>query len=102
LPLAEELDLGVIVRRPFAEGALLPGPNADALDSLGVLSWAEALLKWALADTRVHVVIPATSRADHARANARAGSGPPLSRDERKLVEELATRFGRSGGAVER
>jgi aryl-alcohol dehydrogenase-like predicted oxidoreductase len=92
LPLAEDLDLGVIVMRPLGEGALLPGPDVRELDRLGVASWAEALLKWALADRRVHVVIPATTRPDHARENARAGSGPPFDADERKLVQERATR----------
>jgi diketogulonate reductase-like aldo/keto reductase len=95
LPLAEELDLGVIVMRPFGEGALLPGPDVRELERLGVASWAEALLKWALADRRVHVVIPATTRREHARENARADSGPSLEADERKLVEELATRSRR-------
>ena len=92
LPLAEELDLGVIVMRPFGERALLPGPDLRELERVGVASWAEALLKWALADRRVHVVIPATSRPEHVRENARAGAGASLEVDERKLVEELATR----------
>jgi aryl-alcohol dehydrogenase-like predicted oxidoreductase len=92
LPLAEELDLGVIAMRPFAEGALRPAAAAAELDPLGLPSWATALLKWVLSDTRVHVVIPATSRPEHARENARAGSGPWLDDDARKLVEELATR----------
>ena len=92
LPLAEELDLGVIVMRPFAEGALLPRADAGQLERLGVASWAEALLKWTLSDGRVHVVIAGTTRPEHARENARAGSGRSLEADERKLVEELTTR----------
>ena len=95
LPLAEDLDLGVIVMRPFGEGALMRDAPAADLKHLGVASWAEALLKWALADRRVHVVIPATSRPEHTRENARAGSGRSLEPDERKLVEERATRSRR-------
>jgi aryl-alcohol dehydrogenase-like predicted oxidoreductase len=90
LPAAEELGLGVIAMRPFAEGALLPGPGRDVLAALGVRSWPEALLRWTLSDPRVHVVIPATSSAEHAAANARAGEPPWLDEEGRALVERYA------------
>ena len=92
LPLAAELDLGVVVMRPLGEGTLLPGPPPHELDGLGVESWAEALLRWALADERVHVLIPATTNPAHARENLRAGTNPPLEEDQRRLVERLARR----------
>lgn len=90
LPLAAELGLGVVVMRPFAEGALFPGPPPERLAPLGVSSWSEALLRWILSDPRVHVVIPATSRPANATTNARAGQGPWFGADERALVAELA------------
>jgi aryl-alcohol dehydrogenase-like predicted oxidoreductase len=90
LPLAEELGLGVIVMRPFGEGALLPGPDPSLLEPLGVESWAQALIMWALSDPRVTAVIPATTSPEHARENAAAGSPPWFGPDERRLVEELA------------
>ena len=94
LPLAEELDLGVVCMRPLGgEGGLMPGPDPRELEPLGVSSWAEALLRWALSDERVHVVIPATSRPDHARENAAAGTSPWFGADERRRVERLATRL---------
>jgi len=65
-------------------------PPAEALAELGVESWPEALLKRALSDERVDVVIPATSDPAHARANARAGEPPWFGREERRLVERLA------------
>ena len=91
LPLAAELGMPVIVMRPLGEGALLrrEPPRAE-LDALGVDSWAEALLLWALSDERVDVVIPATRRPERARANAAAGSRPRLDEEQRRRVERLA------------
>jgi aryl-alcohol dehydrogenase-like predicted oxidoreductase len=94
LPLAAELDLGVIVMRPFGEGSLMrhPPPAKDLapLERFGVTTWAQALLKWILSDTRCHVAIPATSRAAHAHENAGAGNPPWFGAEERDYVSQLA------------
>jgi aryl-alcohol dehydrogenase-like predicted oxidoreductase len=91
LPLARELDLGVLVMRPLGAGSLMPGPDdLEPLRGLGVETWAQALLKWVLADPRVQVPIPATSSPDHARQNAAAGEPPYPGPDERALIERLA------------
>ncbi len=96
LPLAEELGVAVIVMRPLGEGSLLRRPPAPEeltpLEPFGVRTWAQALLKWALSDPRVDVVIPATTSPEHARANAAAGEPPWLGPVERRLVERLARR----------
>lgn len=77
LPLAAELDLGVIAMRPLGGGSL-----ARRFD-------ATELLKWSLADQRVHVAIPATSSVPHAAANAAAGEPPwPLPAQRQALVGE--------------
>ena len=94
LPLAAELGLAVIVMSPLGTGSLLRRPPGKAqlapLRDFGVRTWAQAVLKWALSDQRVDVVIPATSKPERAAENAAAGSPPWLGRDERRLVERLA------------
>ena len=96
LPLAQELGVSVIVMRPLGgTGAPLvrrdPGPAAlEPLGSCGVETWAQALLKWAVSDPRVDVVIPATSRPQRCAENAAAGSPPWLGDEQRDLVARLA------------
>jgi diketogulonate reductase-like aldo/keto reductase len=91
LPLAAELGVAVIVMRPLGAGVLARRSILqDAFASLGVESWAQALLKWALSDERVDVVIPATRSADHVRENAAAGDPPWFDAEQRRLVERLA------------
>ena len=98
LPLAAELGVAVIVMRPLGgTGAplLRPSPSQQELAplrALGIETWAQAVLKWALSDPRVDLVIPATSRSARAAENAAAGSPPWLSADERAYVARLAGR----------
>jgi aryl-alcohol dehydrogenase-like predicted oxidoreductase len=98
LPLAADLDLGVVVMRPFGERALLRHiPNASDLQPLaafGITTWPQALLKWGLSDPRCHVAIPATFDAAHLRDNALAGRPPWFGPDERRYVAQLASRRG--------
>lgn len=89
LPLAAELGLGVLCMRPLGSGSLGGGPRAAELRALGVESWAEALLVWALSDPRVTAVIPATANPRHAAANVRAAAHPGFGPDERRRVEAL-------------
>ena len=74
LPLAAELDLGVIAMRPLGGGTLTRRYDATEL------------LKWTLGDERVHVAIPATSSVPHARANTAAGEAPWTSPEERRRL----------------
>jgi diketogulonate reductase-like aldo/keto reductase len=96
LPLAAELGISVVVMRPLGTGALVADPPASGdlapLRPFGVETWPQALLKWALSDERVGVVIPATRDPRHAADNARAGEPPWLGPEERHLVERLAAR----------
>ena len=86
----------MIVMRPLGEGSLVrrspPAAELEPLAPFGVRTWPQALLKWALSDPRVDVVIPATADPEHARENATAGEPPWFGPDERRLVERLAAR----------
>jgi aryl-alcohol dehydrogenase-like predicted oxidoreductase len=94
LPLAAELNIGVIVMRPLHVGALARTPPREdwqsRLGAFGVATWAQALLKWSLSDPRVTTIIPATSDAGHARDNIAAGDPPWFGPDEREYVARLA------------
>ena len=96
LPLAAELGILVLVMRPLggARGGLLDrAPSAAELAPLqefGIDTWAQALLKWALSDERIDVVLPATSKPARTAENATAGSPPWFGPAERQLVQDLA------------
>ena len=91
LPLAAELGVAVIAMRPLGGSGESRRRRVELTDAqreeLGVQTWAQALLSWALGDERIDVVIPATSRPERARENARVA---PFSPEQRALVERLA------------
>jgi len=96
LPAAAERGIGVIVMQPLGVGALVqraPSPDAlEPLEKFGVRTWAQALLKWILSDTRVHCAIPATSSVEHMRDDAAAGDPPWFDAAARDYVTELGAR----------
>ncbi len=77
LPLAEEMNIGVIVMRPVGAGQLFSNliekPNLEPLKEFGIRTWGQALMAWLLADPRVTVLIPATRRPQRIIENAAAG-----------------------------
>jgi aryl-alcohol dehydrogenase-like predicted oxidoreductase len=95
LPLAADLNLGVIIMRPLSGGSLMrKAPSAAELAPLkpfGVTTWAQALLKWGLSDPRCHIAIPATSHVSRMIENATI-TPQWFGEEERKLVERLALR----------
>lgn len=97
LPLAEELGLGVVVMRPFAEGALVsktpPTQELAAFAKYNVHSWSQILLKWILSDPRCHVVIPATSSPERMLSNAAAGEPPWFDPTDRERVVALVDKY---------
>jgi aryl-alcohol dehydrogenase-like predicted oxidoreductase len=94
LPLAQERGLGVIAMVPLGSGRLVRNaPSEKDLEPLrgfGVETWGQALLKFVLSDERVSCVIPATSKPERARENARAGEPPFFGEEEREYVSRLA------------
>ncbi|WP_028240441.1 aldo/keto reductase [Stutzerimonas azotifigens] len=79
LGLCQDKGVAVMINRPFLDGQLfevvehepLPGFAAE----IGCRSWAQLLIKYAIAHPAVTCVIPATSRPEHMAENAEAGSG---------------------------
>jgi diketogulonate reductase-like aldo/keto reductase len=80
LPLAAERGVGVIVNRPFRQGALIRKveryPLPDWAAEIECWSWAQLLLKFILAHPAVTCAIPATTRPDHVRENLAAAATP--------------------------
>ena len=52
---------------------LIDKPNLEPLREFGIRTWGQALMAWLLADPRVTVLIPATSRPQRIIENAAAG-----------------------------
>ncbi|MBN9387033.1 MAG: aldo/keto reductase [Chloroflexi bacterium] len=97
LPLAEELNIGVLVMRPFGEGSLVrrmpPAAELAGFEAFGVTTWPQILLKWIASDPRISVIIPATSKAERMAENAVAGDGPWFDADTREKVSRLAAKY---------
>ena len=80
LPLAAERGVAVLVNRPFQLGGLFDKVRGKALPpwakELGIASWAQYFLKFAVSHPAVTCAIPATSKVKHMEDNMGAGFGP--------------------------
>jgi aryl-alcohol dehydrogenase-like predicted oxidoreductase len=93
LPLAQELEIGVLVYAPFGrtrlwnrvEGREVPSWAAD----FGATTWAQFFLKFAVAHPAVTAATPATSRASHMADNLGAMRGRLPTEEELKRMVEL-------------
>ncbi|BCS35370.1 aldo/keto reductase [Luteitalea sp. TBR-22] len=95
LPLAADRGIAVLVNLPFGGGGLLRKVQGKPLPGwaaeIGCRTWAQVLLKYVVAHPAVTCVIPGTSRPEHMRENAGAGSGPlPDDALRRRMVSALA------------
>lgn len=79
LPLARERGIGVIVNRPFREGALIRDvvrhPLPGWAREIDAANWAQFLLKFIVSHPAVTCAIPATSSVAHVRENMGASYG---------------------------
>ncbi len=79
LPLAADRGVAVLVNLPFGGGGLLKRLQGRPLPAwaaeIGCRSWAQILLKFVVSHPAVTCVIPGTSRPEHMRENAEAGTG---------------------------
>ena len=92
-PMARDLGVAVLINRAFEDGRLfrqvagkdLPGWAAD----VGITSWAQAFLRFAISPAAVTAVIPATSRPDRQSDNLKAGQGPALTAEQRRSLQSF-------------
>ena len=79
LPLARERGIGVIVNRPFREGALIQSLQRHPLPAwaaeIDCTNWAQFVLKFIVSHPAVTCAIPATTRVAHVRENMGAAYG---------------------------
>jgi aryl-alcohol dehydrogenase-like predicted oxidoreductase len=98
LPLARELNLGVLVMTPirplFQRGALLErlrGLELAPYHPYGVSDLGSLCLKWLLSKDPTLVLLPATSRVERVASNAAVSGAPSLPPE---LMRELERRVG--------
>jgi aryl-alcohol dehydrogenase-like predicted oxidoreductase len=94
LPLARDRGVGVIINRPFAEGALFQRVKGKELPrwagDFDCHSWGQFFLKWILGNPAVTCVIPATSQLKHLEDNMGAGLGRlPDAATRARMVAQL-------------
>jgi diketogulonate reductase-like aldo/keto reductase len=79
LPLAAERGVAVLVNRPFQRGGLFDKVRGKPLPpwakELGVASWAQYFLKFAVSHPAVTCAIPATSKVEHLEDDLAAAHG---------------------------
>jgi diketogulonate reductase-like aldo/keto reductase len=94
LPAAKDLGVAVLINRPFEAGGLFRSTREKPLPDFVkpfADSWAQAFLKFVIANEAVTCVIGATGKPDHMRDNLQAGFGRlPDAGEQKKLVEFLS------------
>jgi aryl-alcohol dehydrogenase-like predicted oxidoreductase len=93
LPMAKQLGVAVLANRNFNDGALFDRVRGIELPSwakeIGVSSWAQMFLKFALSHEAVTAVIPATGKPERQSDNLKAGFGPLLNAQQKAELIKL-------------
>jgi aryl-alcohol dehydrogenase-like predicted oxidoreductase len=91
LPLAADRGMAVIINRAFGGGRIFEAVGDTPLPAwakeLGITSWAQFLLKYALSHPAATVAIPGMTKARHVDDNFGAAHGPMPDSDQRKQME---------------
>jgi aryl-alcohol dehydrogenase-like predicted oxidoreductase len=96
LPLAADVQAGVLTAQPLGRGQLFRVVRGQALPNWAAdfaNSWAQFFLKYLLADERVTAVIPGTSNPAHMPENSGGMRGRLPDPDERKRMVALVERL---------
>jgi aryl-alcohol dehydrogenase-like predicted oxidoreductase len=92
-PMAKDLGVAVLANRNFDDGALFGRVKDKALPgwaaSVGVTSWAQMFLKFALSHPAVTAVIPATGKPERQTDNLQAGFGALLNEAQKAELIKL-------------
>lgn len=91
LPLAADRGMAVIINRTFGGGRIFEAvgdrPLPVWVKELGITSWAQFLLKYALSHPAATVAIPGMTKARHVDDNFGAAHGPMPNAGQRKQME---------------
>ena len=88
-----QLGVAVLTNRNFDDGALFNRVKGKELPAwaqeVGVTSWAQMFLKFALSHDAVTAVIPATGKPDRQSDNLKAGYPPMLSEKQKAEIVRI-------------
>ena len=96
LSLARDLNVGVIINRPFEGGDIFRNLKnlavPDFASEFG--SWAQIFLKYLVSHPAVTCVIPATSKIKHLQENMQAGTGKLMDEKTRTRIADYIKKGG--------
>jgi diketogulonate reductase-like aldo/keto reductase len=93
IPAARDAGAAILVMRPFGGGELFNKVKGKPLPEHAkpyAATWAQAFLKFLLANEAITAVLPATGKPTHMQDNVAAGTGPlPDAAQRKALIESV-------------